>query len=287
MGFNEDLLKTSELFQCYRESPYLSLKHSCYFPVYDRLLGGYRGKALTLVEIGVLNGGSLFMWRRFFGGQARIIGVDLNPDAKRWEQDGFEIYIGNQVDPAFWAHLFRSVGDVDVVIDDGGHTYEQQIKTALEVTPRIKDGGLLIVEDTHTSYFRSFGYPTKWSFVNWAKGIADELNSRSPDVNLQHGRLSGLVHSISFYESMVVLTVNRSLCQVGFPTSNEGLAVNAQDFRHYDIESKLGLLAKSVLGTSIFRRTLDRARRSVLKRVVRLVQRLRNRDLKKYFSNYD
>ena len=42
------------------------------------------------------------MWRKFFGNKARIIGIDINPIAKKWEKNGFEIFIGNQSDPNFW-----------------------------------------------------------------------------------------------------------------------------------------------------------------------------------------
>jgi hypothetical protein len=49
----------------------------------------YRGKSITFVEIGVFSGGSLFMWRDYFGPQARIIGVEFNPDAVRWREHGF------------------------------------------------------------------------------------------------------------------------------------------------------------------------------------------------------
>lgn len=81
------------------------------------------------------------MWRDYFGASARIIGIDLNPISKKWEKDGFEIYIGNQSDPLFWREIFEKIGDVDIVLDDGGHTYEQQIITAHECIPNIRDGG--------------------------------------------------------------------------------------------------------------------------------------------------
>ena len=59
------------------------------------------------------------MWRKFFGDQARIIGIELNPVAKRFEKDGFEIHIGNQSDENFWKDFFQKVGEVDIVLDDG------------------------------------------------------------------------------------------------------------------------------------------------------------------------
>ena len=76
------------------------------------------GKEITFVEIGVLNGGPLFMWRGFFWPKARIIGVELNPGAKRWESEGFEIFCGSQSDEVFWSDFVEQVGRVDIVLDD-------------------------------------------------------------------------------------------------------------------------------------------------------------------------
>jgi hypothetical protein len=128
-----------EIYESYRKSPYLSVKHSSYFQVYEAVLNKYRNKAIMFVEVGVLSGGSLFMWRDYFSEPARIIGIDLNPVSKRWEKDGFEIYIGSQSDVNFWDELFKSIGNVDVVLDDGGHTYEQQIVTTSKCISHIKE----------------------------------------------------------------------------------------------------------------------------------------------------
>ena len=97
-------------YKAFMNSPYRSIKHKSYFDVYDTLLEEYVGKDITFVEIGVLDGGSLFMWREFFGPEARIIGVDLNPNAKKWEEEGFEIFIGDQSDKLFWKKFFNKGG---------------------------------------------------------------------------------------------------------------------------------------------------------------------------------
>jgi cephalosporin hydroxylase len=55
-----------------------------YFDVYHRHLAPYRGQAVTLVEFGVFHGGSLRMWRDYFGRRARIVGVDIDPRAPCW-----------------------------------------------------------------------------------------------------------------------------------------------------------------------------------------------------------
>ena len=227
-------LENLEIYKSYLVSPYLSLKHSAYFQVYEELLGKYRNQKITFIEVGVLNGGSLFMWRHFFGPEARIIGIDLNPLAKRWESDGFEIHIGSQSDPKFWDAFFNQVGMVDVLLDDGGHTNEQQIVTTHQSIPFIKDGGLLIVEDVHASYFNDFGNPSKYSFINYAKLFIDGINARFPGVNVLQNMFRDVIYSVHFYDSIVAFSVDRRKCFASTWTSNGGKTFEAEDYRHHD-----------------------------------------------------
>jgi 23S rRNA U2552 (ribose-2'-O)-methylase RlmE/FtsJ len=220
------------LVDAYRSSPSLSIKYDTYFPVYEELLSKYRGTDLVLVEVGVFNGGSLFMWREYLGPQARIIGIDLNPSAKIWEQHGFEIHIGDQACEDFWENFFEKVGPVDVFIDDGGHTNLQQIATVHCAIEHIRDGGVLIVEDVHTSYFREFGNPWGRSFVGFATKIIDAVNSRAAALATHRERYAKCVHQVSFFESIVALHVNTKLCKKSSPTSNGGITQNASDFRY-------------------------------------------------------
>lgn len=225
-------MPSQSLFDIYSEAKYLSIKHDSYFQVYEDLFSQYVGKAITFIEIGILNGGSLHMWREYFGPQARIIGVDLNPAAKKWEKDGFEIYIGSQSDPAFWQSLFASVGNVDVVLDDGGHTNYQQIITSDRCLPHINDGGMLVIEDVHTSYFHEFGNPSPFSFINFAKRVVDSINARFPRVNAVKNHYGKCVYSVNFFESIVCFHVDRNKCFTSAPVSNHGITEDAKDFRH-------------------------------------------------------
>jgi hypothetical protein len=240
---NSQVLTELESYKCYLASKYLSIKHSSYFQVYDDMFASYRGKPIIFVEIGVLNGGSLFMWRDYFGPQARIIGIDLNPEAKKWQTEGFEIHIGNQADPVFWHEFFEKVGMVDVILDDGGHTNEQQITTTIGTIPHIKDGGMLMVEDVHASYMRQFSNPSKYSFVNFSKHVVDIVNSRFPKIRTSGNPLRSMVYSLNFFESIVCFRVDRQRCFVSIPTSNNGLSANAQDFYQHTSPSR-GLRAK-------------------------------------------
>lgn len=227
-------------YAAYLNSPRVSFKHSTYFPVYDRLFAPYVGQPITFVEVGVFNGGSLLMWRDYFGPGARIIGIDFNPQAKRLETDGFEIHIGNQADPLFWRDFIAAVGPIDVLLDDGGHTFEQQIVTVDSVLPAIVDGGLVVVEDTHTSYLADFGGPSSRSFVGWAKTMVDGINHRFSDLA---GRpREETVFSVAFYESIVAFHVDRRLAGLAsVPTRNREGAIEVRDYRYADSPTIQGL----------------------------------------------
>ena len=226
------MLATSESFKSFNKSPYRSSKHSTYFNTYDHLFSQYKGKKITFVEVGILGGGSLFMWRDFFGPDARIIGVDLNPNAKKWKNQGFDIFIGSKSDINFWKAFFQAVGPIDILLDDGGHTYEQQIVTAEMVLPNIKDEGLLVVEDTHSSYMKGFGRK-KYSFIEYTKHFIDKINYRFGRFEDKNADMK--VWSISIYESIVAFRINKPatglLSEI---IDNNGANDNAQDFRDFD-----------------------------------------------------
>jgi len=228
------ILDKSASYASYMKSEYLSIKHSSYFPVYDELFSNFRDKDITFVEIGVLNGGSLFMWRDFFGPKARIIGIDFNPAAKRWESEGFEIFIGSQSDPEFWSRFYESVGSVDIILDDGGHTNKQQIVTTTSSINHINNGGILVVEDTHTSYMSDFGNPSKWSFIQYGKHLIDVISTRFSGLKSSKNSLTDSIHSVQFFESFVVFRIDRERCYLSEPTSNGGVTYEAEDVRHKD-----------------------------------------------------
>lgn len=224
---------TKKLREIYDSAPYLSIKYDSYFEAYEELLHKYVGRPVTIVEVGVFNGGSLFMWREYLGPSARIIGIDLNPSAKNWEKHGFEIYIGDQASEEFWINFFKHVGLVDVLIDDGGHTNRQQITTVDCAIENIRNGGLLIVEDVHTSYFREFGNPWARSFIKFTQKIVDSINSRSPALKTKGSKYAERVNRVSYFESIVAFHVDAKLCAKSAPTTNGGVTQQASDFRYH------------------------------------------------------
>ncbi|BEI38351.1 hypothetical protein PHIN8_02950 [Polynucleobacter sp. HIN8] len=209
-----------------------SIKHESYFAVYESLFNKFRGGEVTFLEVGVFNGGSLNMWKEYFGSKARIIGVDLNPVALKLIDQGFEIYIGDQESKSFWLDLKSRIGKVDIILDDGGHKNLQQAVTLYYGADLVSDGGLVVIEDVHTSYFRRFGNPGYFSFVNFSKRIIDIVNSRFAYLKKINSKLGSMVWSIQYFESIVAFNIDRSKCKISVPVANKGYSNNATDFRH-------------------------------------------------------
>ena len=154
-------------------------KWSQYFDIYHRHFQRFRGKPVNVLEFGVSHGGSLQMWKHYFGRHAHITGVDINPRTASLSEDRIDIVIGDQEDRKFLRRLGKRLGHVDVLIEDGGHTMEQQIATFEEMWPRISDGGVLAMEDLHSSYKKRFGGELKkpGTFIEYAKDLIDKQHA--------------------------------------------------------------------------------------------------------------
>lgn len=179
-----------------------------YFDVYDRHFSRFRDKEITILEIGVSQGGSLQMWKDYFGPKAKIYGIDVNPQCKQLEEDNIKIFIGSQSDRKFLNEVKKSIPHVDILIDDGGHTMEQQIVTYEEMFGHVKDNGVYLAEDLHTSYWLRFGggYQRKGTFIEYSKKFIDYLNAHhSEQKGLKVNNFTESVNSIHYYDSILVL----------------------------------------------------------------------------------
>jgi hypothetical protein len=178
-----------------------------YFEVYHRHFERFRGTKPVVLEFGVSQGGSLQMWRDYFGRGASIHGVDINPKCKELEQKHTKIFIGDQADREFLRSIADEIGPIDVVIEDGGHFFPQQINTFEEIWPRVTQDGVFLIEDLHTSYWPRYGGKLKQpdSFIEYAKDLSDQLNawhSRQPDFKVDD--ITRTVKSMHWYDSIIV-----------------------------------------------------------------------------------
>lgn len=180
-----------------------------YFEIYDRHFARFRGKPVNIVEFGVSQGGSLQMWKQYFGPQAQIFGADINPNCKQFEEPGVTITIGDQQDRDFLRSFAKSLPPIDILIDDGGHTMEQQVATYEELFPLVADTGVYLIEDLHTSYWKKWGggYRKKSTFIEYSKDFIDRINawhSHEPG-RLGISDFTRSVHSLHYYDSVLVI----------------------------------------------------------------------------------
>lgn len=180
-----------------------------YFEIYDRHFSKYRGTAVKVVEIGVYHGGSLQMWKKYFGRRATITGVDIDERVRELTEARIEIVIGDQADRTFLSELALKVGTIDIVIDDGGHTMEQQIVSFEELWPSLSDGGVYLAEDLHTSYWDEFGggFKREGTFIEYVKNLIDQQHAwhAREGEGLEIDDFTRSIRGIHVYDSIVVI----------------------------------------------------------------------------------
>jgi cephalosporin hydroxylase len=186
------------------------LIHKCnhYFDIYDRHFNRFRNKEVVILEIGVSHGGSLQMWKDYFGKDAKIFGIDIDPRCKEFEEDNIKIFIGSQSDRDFLKMVKKSIQMVDIIIDDGGHTMKQQITSYEELFGHVKEDGVYLIEDLHTSYWALFGggHKRRNTFIEYSKNFIDSLNAyHSEQKSLKLDAFTKSVDSLHYYDSILVI----------------------------------------------------------------------------------
>ena len=230
-----------DLLTSFANASRFSSKLSSYFADYELMFSSFRNQKVTIVEIGVLDGGSLQMWKTFFGPSARVIGVEANPEALNLVAQGFEIYIINQENANSWRTVLPTIGNIDILIDDGGHTSLGQIMTCLETVNFINDGGLIVIEDTHSSFLKEFGMPSRYSFSNWVSLIEKILDlqylNKSEKVSAEVANFAKRIRSITKFRSMTVFSIHSELTAPQLVSNQRSISITRNAM--YDTKSKI------------------------------------------------
>jgi hypothetical protein len=177
-----------------------------YFPIYERHFKEFVYKPVTFIEIGCGLGGSLQMWKSYFGPHARIIGVDINPECRKFEEDQVEVFIGQQQDHQFLQTVLDKVGIPDIVLDDGSHKMSHVTETFQFLYPRLLKNGVYMIEDLHTAYWNEYegGLRKPSTFIELCKNLIDELNADHTRGALPQTEFTRTTAGIHFYDSIVV-----------------------------------------------------------------------------------
>ena len=186
------------------------LKWSHYPEIYDRHFNEWRDKPINILEIGILDGGSLQIWEKYFP-KANIFAIDIDPECKQYETDRIKIFIGDQADKNFLRNVKAKVPQIDILIDDGGHKAEQQINTFEEMYHHVKTPGVYLIEDIELNY-REDSKPG--NFMDHMKDKIDELNiKRKMHIKQSQSypwkdievRFTNFTDSMTFYDNVIVL----------------------------------------------------------------------------------
>jgi len=170
-----------------------------YFPIYERHLAKFVNHEVHIVEIGIFSGGSLGLWKGYFGPDAHIYGVDIEPDCRVYEAPGVSVFIGDQSDRQFWNRFVSEVPQLDIIIDDGGHLAHQQIPTFEALFPRLRPGGVYICEDVMGLYH---------AFLAYVMGLTQNLHLTGPrgaTDGVPSSDFQRVVDSVHVYPSMIVI----------------------------------------------------------------------------------
>lgn len=195
-------MKLSEVF--YSHTGRFSYKWKHYFDYYDRHLGRFVGKKFNLLEIGTHCGGSLQIWKKYFGPGVKVVGIDIDPRTK-FEEPQIFTEIGSQSDPKFLSMICQKYGPFDVIVDDGSHLQQDIMSSFAFLYPKLADGGVYVVEDTHTSLWSEYngGIKNPNNFVEIASRFAMDVNREFAQ---EHYPISiPDLKEICFYNSMIFL----------------------------------------------------------------------------------
>ncbi len=205
-GHNGDL---ADLFATNKN--FIVCKWHHYIPLYERYFKPFRGRKIRFLEIGVDKGGSLQMWRKYFGDDAIIFGIDINPECERYNGLAGQVRIGSQVDEPFLASVVKEMGGVDIVLDDGSHRMEHIPVSLKYLFPHLSNGGIYMVEDLHTAYWKNFGggYRAKTNFFGFLRDLVDDMHHWYHSKGLKQAVISKDCSGIHIHDSIVVLEKSR------------------------------------------------------------------------------
>ena len=158
----------------------VSDKWALYLREYDRLFAPYREQTISMLEIGIQNGGSLEIWSQYFPNAQKFVGCDINPDCAKltYADPRIAVIVGDATTQDTQAQVLAQSASFDLIIEDGSHTSSDIVKAFVRYFPALKTGGLFVAEDLHCSYWEDFegGIFHPYSSITFFKHLADMVN---------------------------------------------------------------------------------------------------------------
>lgn len=164
-----------------KKSGKVSTKWNSYFEIYERHLDKFKNDELSLLEIGVQNGGSLDIWAEYFRNAKNLVGCDINPKVSelKYEDNRIKVIGMAATNPEAYANIINiEPNGYDIIIDDGSHRSMDTLSNFINYFDVLKPGGLFIIEDMHCAYWEEYGggFFNELSISNFMKKILDLIN---------------------------------------------------------------------------------------------------------------
>jgi hypothetical protein len=146
----------------------IGLKYECdkvsrhkYHELYPNIFDKFKNEDINLFEIGVCEGKSLKVWKEFYP-NCNVFGLDIQREIFN---DDVKIFKGDQSNINDLINVVNQIPKCDIIIDDGSHVPEHQLKTFYYLFENLlKDGGTYVIEDVECSYWKPsdkiYGYET-------------------------------------------------------------------------------------------------------------------------------
>lgn len=137
----------------------VSDKWASYLTYYDTLFAPLRHAPISMLEIGIQNGGSLETWSSYFTEAHQFIGCDIDPkcEALRYDDPRVKVVVGDANAAPTFQKILGLCPQFDIVIDDGSHVSTDIINSFINYFPHVKPGGIFVVEDAHCLYMNPYG----------------------------------------------------------------------------------------------------------------------------------
>ena len=178
-----------------------------YIPIYEKLFSPFVGTSVKILEIGVFKGGSLKLWREFFGKKACIFGIDIDPKCEAYNGKYGQVRIGSQTDHEFLNTVISEMNGVDIILDDGSHLASHQKVSFNVLFPLLSEGGLYLIEDLHTAYWPQYGGGLKRndSTIEFLKAKIDKIHEHYYRPGLNRPETMPDIESIQFFDSIAAI----------------------------------------------------------------------------------
>lgn len=202
----------------------VSTKWDSYLDIYEEHFRSMKNKQIDFLEIGVQNGGSLDIWSRYFPNANTLTGCDINPRCNllKYDDPRVKIIIGNANEAETFREINNRSSAFDIIVDDGSHKSHDVLTTFLSYFPRLKPGGLFLIEDMHCAYWEGYGGGifNNRSPAAFFRNIIDAINQDHFKKDLTPGLLfqsfmsaqkfdafldENPIHSMSVYDSVFVI----------------------------------------------------------------------------------